>query len=180
DAVLPALSGLGGKPFALFGHSLGALMAYELTRRLRDRGGPMPGHLFLSGRRAPHVAALTPNLHHLPPSTFLAEVRKLGGTPNEVWEYPELVEMMRPALQADFQMSETWPKVTAPTAEHVIDVPMTVLGGTADPMADAPSLEAWQAYARGGFKLQLMPGDHFYLQPQRDAVLRTIAERWPA
>ncbi|HVE76616.1 MAG TPA: alpha/beta fold hydrolase, partial [Actinomycetota bacterium] len=94
-------------PFGLFGHSLGALVAFELARRLESEGKP-PVHLFVSGHRAPQIPTSDRKLHQVPDSLFLMELRRLQGTPEEVLQNPELMRLIAPVLRADFEMAETY------------------------------------------------------------------------
>ncbi len=104
QALLPHLD----KPFAFFGHSMGALISFELTRQLRRLYGLVPLHLFVSAHRAPQLPDPDPPIHTLPEAEFMEELRCLNGTPKEVLEQPELMELMLPILRADFALCETY------------------------------------------------------------------------
>ena len=99
EALLPELD----KPFALFGHSMGAIIAFEQARRLRARYGIEPAHLFVSGRRAPHLPDQRAAIHHLPDQEFLTEVGRMGGAPREVFDNPDLMALLAPVLKARFR-----------------------------------------------------------------------------
>lgn len=103
-ALLPYLD----KPFAFFGHSMGGLVSFELARLLRKNYGKVPVHLFVSGYRAPQVPDPDPPIHDLPEPEFLEELRRLNGTPEIVLENTELMQMLLPALRADFAVIETY------------------------------------------------------------------------
>ncbi|HEX2079482.1 MAG TPA: thioesterase domain-containing protein [Longimicrobium sp.] len=168
DAVEPLLS----LPFALFGHSNGALIGFELARTLRARGRPGPAHLFASGRRAPDLPSGRPPTHHLPDAEFLAELQALGGVPAQILEHPELLAMLLPTLRADVAIHETY----AFHEEPPLASPITAYGGLADPRVSREQLEGWGRHTAGPFVMRLFPGGHFYLQEQqRTAVLRTLA-----
>jgi medium-chain acyl-[acyl-carrier-protein] hydrolase len=167
DAVEPLLS----LPFALFGHSNGALIGFELARTLRARGRPGPVHLFASGRRAPDVSLNRPPTHHLPDAELLADLQELGGIPPQLLEHPELLAVLLPTLRADVAIHETYAFQEQPP----LAFPITAYGGLADPRTPLASLEAWGRHTAGPFVTRLFPGGHFYLQEQRTVVLRTLA-----
>lgn len=157
------------RPFAFFGHSMGALLSYELTRRLA--GGPLPTHLVVSGRRAPHLAGRRRPLHALPLDQMKADLRDLQGTPSEVLDDPELMELVEPILRADFEACETY----VHTDGQPIDVPLSAFGGSDDPEATREELEGWRAHTRHFAGVRIFPGHHFYLQQQWPAVGGAIA-----
>jgi medium-chain acyl-[acyl-carrier-protein] hydrolase len=157
-------------PFALFGHSNGALIGFELARELRARGRPGPVHLFASGRRAPDLPSDRPITHHLPDDEFLAELQTLGGLPQQLLEHRELLELLLPTLRADVAIHETYEfREQAP-----LDCPITAYGGLSDPRVSREQLQAWRRHTSGPFLARLFPGGHFYLQDDRPAFLRTL------
>jgi medium-chain acyl-[acyl-carrier-protein] hydrolase len=158
-------------PFALFGHSNGALIGFELARLLRSRGRPGPRHLFASGRRAPDLPADRAPIRALPEGEFLAELQELGGLPPALLEHRELLELLVPTLRADVAIHETYDFAEAPPLECGI----TAYGGVADPKVSRAQLEAWGRHTAGPFVMREFPGGHFYLQEDRPAVLRTLS-----
>ena len=166
DAIIPLLD----KPFAFFGHSMGATVVYELTRRLHASQKPLPIHLFFSGRSAPHLPAVKPPVHGLPDKEFLDSMRNLNGTPAELLEHAELMEMMLPIIRADFQLLETWQHHPSPP----FNVPVSVFGGLADDGVPLENLDAWAACTTGKMKRHMFPGDHFFLHQQYPAMLNII------
>jgi medium-chain acyl-[acyl-carrier-protein] hydrolase len=158
-------------PFALFGHSMGAPVSFELTRRLRRRGGVQPLHLFVSGRNAPHLRDTRPQRHKMSDADLLAEVRRYGGTPEEVLRDPELMGLVLPVLRADIQVIETWPH----TPGEPLDIPISAFGGLDDPGTSRPELEEWRAHTRREFALQMMPGDHFFIHSAEPVVLAQLS-----
>ena len=167
DAMDPYLS----LPFALFGHSNGALIAFELARTLRARGRPGPVHLFASGRRAPDLPADRPPTHHLPEAEFLADLQELGGIPAELLEHRELLSLLVPTLRADVAIHETY--VCA--EQTPLACPITAYGGLSDPKVRRPQLEAWARHTAGPFVVRMFPGGHFYLHDDRPLLLRTLS-----
>jgi medium-chain acyl-[acyl-carrier-protein] hydrolase len=176
QALADALQAHFSLPFAFFGHSMGAMLAFELTRELRRRGGPLPLHLFVSGRRAPQVPAREPDIHDLPEPEFLAKLRELNGTPEEVLQHAELMRLLLPVLRADFAVNETY--VFHP--EEPLDLGISGFGGLGDAEVSREDIVPWSEHARGAFRLRMLPGDHFFLHSARDllteAVARDLAE----
>lgn len=159
-------------PSVLFGHSMGGLVAFELCRRLRERGAPMPARLIASGRRAPHLKDPFPPAAELSDAYILDRLRRYGGTPEGVLAEPELVELLLPVFRADFGMLGEYRHTPA----EPLDLPLTALGGTADELATRAELQAWREHTRGDFSLRLFDGGHFFLHTAEAAVLRAITE----
>lgn len=160
------------RPYALFGHSMGALISYELARTLRRQGAPQPAHLFLSARHAPHLPSKRAPIHHLPDSKFVAELERYRGTPAAVLQNRELMDLFLPALRADFTISERYNYV----AEEPLPCPIAAFGGVQDELVSRTSLAAWEEHTRGDFSLRLFPGDHFFLQSAQPLLLRALAQ----
>ena len=174
DAALePVLERVAGRPYALFGHSLGALVCFELVRRLEARGGPLPTGMFASGGGAPRTRRAGPDLHRLEDAELSAELARMGGTPPQVLASDELMALFLPILRADFRMSETY--AVAPDAEPV-PVPITGIAGAADGEVVPERVAAWEAWTSARFRLHVVEGDHFFLQSRREAVLTTVTE----
>lgn len=169
DEIQPLLD----RPFALFGHSLGALVAFEVARELGRRGGPAPAHLFVAGRRAPMRPDRWSRMSHLPQATFVEEVRRRwDGIPAAVLDEPELLELLLPTLRADIAAVESY--VYAPGA--ALDCPISCLGGMEDSAAGAVDLAAWRDETRGAYSLRMFPGAHFFVQSARAQVLAAVHE----
>lgn len=168
DAVEPLMD----RPFAFFGHSLGALVAYELCRELVRRGRALPLHLFASAHRAPHLRRSRPALHALPDEQFRAGLRALRGTPPSVLDNPELSRMFFPILRADLALTDNYVIDRA----DPIDCPITALAGTHDPLVDEPEVAAWERCTRRDFRLMVLPGGHFFVREQEAAVLALLVE----
>lgn len=168
-ALLPYLD----RPFAIFGHSLGALVGFEVARELRRRGH-LPEHIFASGRVAPDEPTSLPPIHSLPDSVFLEEMqRRYRAIPAAVMQEPELLELFTPLLRADLGLIETYRYVEG----EPFACPITALGGVDDHMCSRDQLAAWERQTRGDFLLRMLPGDHFFVNPERAEVLRIIASR---
>ena len=170
EAMEPALAPYLDRPFACFGHSNGALMAFELTRRLRRLGRPLPVHLFVAGKPAPHCPIREPHIHALPEEQFVAELRALGGTPEEILQHREIMELITPLLRADFSLGETYRY----SAQPPLEVPITAFGGLLDREVSQAEMEAWGEHTSAAFRLRMFPGDHFFLNADRDALLAEI------
>ncbi|MGW6568820.1 thioesterase II family protein [Streptomyces sp. NPDC054975] len=168
DALADEVRRTGPSPYAFFGHSMGAVLAYETARRLTDMPGP--AHLFLSGRGAPRT---TPNPHDQLRSDadVLAAVRRLGGTTATVFEDPDILEMVMPTLRADYRAlaSYTW------TAGPALGVPFTVMVGDSDPVVSVSEASAWSRFTTARTDVRVYGGGHFYLDGRVAAVAETVS-----
>jgi medium-chain acyl-[acyl-carrier-protein] hydrolase len=170
EALADVLSPYSTKPFVFFGHSLGALICFELARLLRQCGQPDPLHLFVSGCRAPQVLDSDPPIHHLPEAEFIDEVRRLNGTPKEVLYHSELRDLILPILRADFMINETYVyRHAAP-----LDCPIAVFGGLEDIRVPYEHLVAWQNQTVAACTQRMFAGDHFFLRNAQKALLQVI------
>jgi acyl transferase domain-containing protein/surfactin synthase thioesterase subunit len=158
-------------PFAFFGHSLGALISFELARELRRQDLPSPGILFISGSRAPQLPDLDLPIHRLPEPQFVETLRRLRGTPEEVLQNPALMKLLLPTLRADFAILETYLYVN----DKQLDCPICAFGGTEDTKVSQNDLAAWSDQTHN-FKLRMFAGDHFFLYNNRTLVLQAIAQ----
>lgn len=172
DAIAHAIAPLLDRPFALFGHSMGALLGFELARTLRRERCPQPERLIVSGHRAPHLPSGRPPTHALPEPAFLAELARLEGTPPEVLAHYELMQLLLPLLRADFAVCETYAYLDGPP----LACPILALGGLADREVRRVEIEAWQAHTSAGLALRMFPGGHFFLNAERHALLRMLAQ----
>lgn len=159
------------RPFAFFGHSMGAILAFELAHALRSECGLTPSHLFVSGRPAPH-RPLPPPLHNLPRPQLLEELRRLKGTPDEVLQHEELLEVLIPLLRADFEVIETYEYVSRPK----LACPITAFGGIEDLRVSRTDLEGWAEHGSGGFSLRMLNGDHFFIHKLQAQLLQMVSE----
>ncbi len=174
DALIPllveAMRESLGQPFAIFGHDLGALIAFELARSLRRMSLPQPARLFLFCHRAPNLPSRVADIHRLEESESRKELRLRADVPEEVLEHEELMALVSPILRADFEIEETYSFV----AEDPLDVPFTIVGGLADDRVDASELEAWRQQTRAEARVEMLPGDHSYLHSQHKRLLEVI------
>ena len=159
-------------PYAFFGHSMGALLGFELARGLRRRELPGPVHLTVSGHRAPQRFDPNEAIHNMPDREFRAKLREFGGTPEEVLQNAELIELLTPILRADFAVCERYSYVP----EAPLDCSITVFGGKDDPRVSRDELLDWGDQTTQSFSLQMFPGGHFFLQSAVSLFVRVLAQ----
>ncbi|MFG2312782.1 thioesterase II family protein [Streptomyces sp. NPDC048566] len=159
------------RPYALFGHSMGALVAFETARWLAARGLPAPQRLFLSGRGAPGPQT-SDRYQFFDDSDVLTEVRRLGGTDQAMLDNPEVMEMVLPGLRADYRAlgTYTW------QASEPLPTPITVLVGDSDPMVTVEEAAMWKEHTAGDFARKVFSGGHFYLADHLRGVATTVTE----
>ncbi|PZG12889.1 thioesterase [Micromonospora craterilacus] len=169
DMVAEVLAPRRDLPVALFGHSMGAAVAYEVARRLERRhDGPL-AHLFVSGRPAPRHHR--PGSKHLGPDDDLwAELRRLNGTDPAALDNPQLRAALLPTLRADYRLIESY----RPVEGELLATPISALVGDVDTEAAVDEVAAWAEYTRAAFDLTVFDGDHFYLVPHRTKVLAGV------
>ncbi|NER37551.1 MAG: thioesterase [Oscillatoria sp. SIO1A7] len=176
ETLVPILKPYLDCPFALFGHSIGALVIFALARELRRRNYPVPKHLFVSGRRAPQTPALHPPIHQLPDAAFLAELDRYNGTPEAVLQNRDLMELFLPILRADLAIAETYSYVP----EAPLDFPISAFGGLEDESVSPDRLAAWEKQSDRAFSLQMFPGGHFFFKSNPEALLKAISQQLEA
>ena len=172
QALAQALVPLLDKPFAFFGHSMGALVGFELARQLRRQSGVQPVRLFVSAARAPQIPHRDRPIHALPEGEFLAELRRLNGIPEKVLEEAELMQIMLPVLRADFAVYETYVYSTEPP----LHCPISTFGGLQDQRVSRGDLEAWRNQTNGSFSLRMFPGDHFFWRTTQPLLLQVLSQ----
>jgi len=172
DPLCAALEPHLDRPYAFFGHSLGAILAYEAARRCSIGPGPGPVALVVSGRRAPRLPNHRPLFCTLPDPEFLAAVGALGGTPPEVLGEPQLVRMVLPALRGDFELNEAYQPLPGPR----LRCPVAAYMGADDPEVNRAELLGWHAETSGEFTLRVFSGGHFYLKGARADVRTALRQ----
>jgi medium-chain acyl-[acyl-carrier-protein] hydrolase len=172
DALVPAIERHSQIPFVFLGHSMGALVSFELARMMRRRGMPCPTHMVVSAHRAPQLPDRLPPIHELPDPEFVAKLRDFGGTPEAVLKSPELMELLLPVLRADFAVCEGY----VHTSEEPLGCPITAFGGNADVQVGREELAGWHAQTSNSFSMHMFPGAHFFIQSAHALVLRVLAQ----
>ncbi|WP_315790360.1 thioesterase II family protein [Fischerella sp. JS2] len=161
------------KPFVFFGHSMGGLVSFELALLLRKQYGLNPSHLFVSAHRAPQLVNPKPPIHNLPEAEFMAELRRLNGTPQALLENEELMQLFLPILRADFAVLETY----IYTQQAPLYCPITAFGGLEDQEVSYDEIQAWQEQTSASFALHMLPGDHFFLHLFYSSMLEIISQQ---
>jgi medium-chain acyl-[acyl-carrier-protein] hydrolase len=171
DALAPALIPVLDRPFAVFGHSMGALVAFELVRKLRRDYNLLPERLFVSARIAPSVSLKHAPLNNLPDDELIDELGRLNGTGKDVLQHKELMKLILPTLRADLALHELYRYSEEPSLE----CPIVVFGGLHDPKTDNEGLDAWRNHTAGLFTKRLLPGDHFFIASPQSSFLNVFA-----
>lgn len=160
------------KPFVFFGHSMGAMIGFELARLLRRNNGRLPAALFISGRPAPQLPSTEAISYNLPEEEFKKKLRELNGTPQEVLDHPELMDLTIPLVRADFSVVETYQYVPEPP----LACPITAFGGWQDRAVTKEQVEAWREQTAAAFRLWMIPGDHFFLNSSQRILLYKLSQ----
>ncbi len=158
------------KPFVFFGHSMGALVAFELARRLRRHDRLSPLHLFVSAHRAPQLPDPDPLTYPLSTPAFIETLRRLQGTPEAILHNAELMELMLPVVRADFELCETYTYTTAAP----LPCPISAFGGFQDEKVSRDELAEWRAQTQSAFILRMFPGNHFFLHSNQALLWRVL------
>jgi medium-chain acyl-[acyl-carrier-protein] hydrolase len=174
DALVPVLLPYLDMPYAFFGHSMGALISFEVTRylyRIGQRNKPL--HLFVSGHRAPQLPDTDPPTYELPEPEFIEKLRHLKGTPEAVLQNTELLHLLLPLLRADFALCETY----SYTHEKPLECGLSAFGGLQDSDVSREALEAWRKQTSGQFKMRFFEGGHFFLHQEnaRFSLLKALS-----
>lgn len=160
-------------PYAIYGHSMGGLMAYLLTRKIIENGKTPPLHLFITGTPGPAASSRTERKRHLmDKKTFIEEVRSLNGSPDEILQNDELLEYIEPILRADFKVSENYNYLR----EGMLNIPMTVITGTSENIKQEEIL-LWQKETQMAVDFRRMPGHHFFIFKYPYEIIQIIAKK---
>jgi medium-chain acyl-[acyl-carrier-protein] hydrolase len=163
-------------PFAFFGHSMGALISFELARQLRRQYQLCPLHLLVSSFRAPHIPDRFPPIHTLPEPAFIQALRRLNGIPLEILQNTEMMQLILPTLRADSALCEAYTY----SPEYPLDCAISAFGGFQDYRVSYDELADWRGQTRSFFWLRMFPGGHFFLNSSRTLLLEAISQdlRW--
>jgi medium-chain acyl-[acyl-carrier-protein] hydrolase len=167
EGILPYCN----KPFATFGHSMGAMLSFEVARYLRSHYGIEPVQLFVSGRRAPQVPDTDPATYDLPEPELIKELKRIKGTPQEVLDNSELMQLFLPVLRADFEVCQTY----VYTPGERLNCPIIGFGGLQDDEENRERMEAWREQTTSHFSLRMLPGDHFFLHSSERTLLHLLS-----
>ncbi|MEV2271294.1 lantibiotic dehydratase [Nonomuraea africana] len=165
-----AVADRADRPYAIYGHSMGGRLGFELVRELRRRGAPLPARLYLGGCRPPDLADPLAGLSAADDDTLLARLSALGGMPSELMSEPELLELVLPALRADFG----WLDAYRYHEDEPLPVPITAFAGREDAAVPIEAMRHWATHTAAAFDLLVEPGGHFFLHDSRDRILDTV------
>ena len=171
DDIYGMIGELTEFPYALFGHSMGGALAYELAFKIKYNNQRQPMHIFISGRRPPHVNRDEKLLHLLPFEEFKEEILKLGGTPRELFENKELWDIFLPVLRADYKIIEGY---EYKPYNFKLECGLTVLAGELDDESGLRHMTEWQRYSESDYSLHIFDGGHFFIHDYMDEVIRVI------
>jgi medium-chain acyl-[acyl-carrier-protein] hydrolase len=172
EDVLATMRRQTGGPCALYGHSLGALLAFECVRRLHRDGDFEVVELFVSGHRAPHLPRTVPPMHELPRAMFIDRLRDYDATPEAVLQNTELMDLYEPILRADFTVSERYAFADGGS----LGCPIVVFGGRDDPHADLAALYAWERHTTARCSVRVYPGGHFFINQFEGDIIKVLAK----
>jgi medium-chain acyl-[acyl-carrier-protein] hydrolase len=173
EALSEGLQPYLDKPFAFFGHSLGALISFETARQLRRQSGREPVTMFVSARRSPHLPEPGPALHALPDAAFITQMQqRYNGIPQAILQDRELMQLFLPIIRADMELLESYHYAD----DRPFNWPLSVFGGWEDKHAPEAELLAWRKQTLKSFTLKMFPGGHFYLQTARAELLQALTQ----
>lgn len=171
DAILPSVRPLADRPLAFFGHSMGAVLAYEVAFRLERDGAAPLARLYVSSRRAPSCHR-SEGVHLRDDAGLIAELQRLSGTNADLLGNQEMLKMILPAIKSDYRAVETY----RDTTDRTVRTPIVAVIGDDDPKVTIDEAKAWAAHGTGTFDLRVFSGGHFYLIEQSRQVIKFIAD----
>jgi medium-chain acyl-[acyl-carrier-protein] hydrolase len=169
--LLASLEPFQERPFAFFGHSMGALLAFETARALRSAGSRFPVHLFCSACHAPEDVRAREPAYALPHDKFMEHIRRLGGVPEQILREPDLMRLFIPILRADLELHQTYEYRQQPPFEF----PITAFAGLHDTEVPPRALDAWRHHTTGSFERLDFPAGHFFIQFARQSFLQALS-----
>ncbi|MEV4616781.1 alpha/beta fold hydrolase [Kitasatospora sp. NPDC049258] len=170
DRITDELLTLDERPTVFFGHSMGAVLAFETAWRLEQKGTHAPRSVIASGRRAPSTSRVE-TVHDQSDAGVIAEVRLLGGTNPQLLGDDEILRMAMPAIRGDYRAIERY----RCEPDRVVSCPITALTGDADPRTTLTEADAWRVHTTGAFQLKVLPGGHFFIAERQAEVNQVIA-----
>lgn len=175
DHMVANFQPLLSKPYALYGHSLGTLVVFEVAHKLQDLGYPAPHHLFVSGRKAPHVPRIMPLISQLSDSQFLSAIEQdYQPLPSVIKQDPETLALFLGILKADFSVLESYRYNNHSLLPSPLPCPITAIGGDRDPIANEELLSTWAAHTTKAFRTVIIPGDHYSMVSEPGALIKEI------
>jgi surfactin synthase thioesterase subunit len=171
DALRQVRALIESRPYALYGHSLGAKVAYLMACGIATRGLPQPEHLFVSGSAAPSVPPRSRTRHLLPRQAFFDLIRSMSGTATEIFESSELLDLFEPVLRADFEANDTY----CYQKQEPLSVPLTVMIGTEDTVSYTDAFQ-WERETTGQTRILRFPGGHFFINKHCRAIAHLISQ----
>ncbi len=175
-AMTPSIASSITEPYALFGHSMGGLIAYELARKLQNEHNKTPKLLFVSACRSPDRFQQTQSLHRLPTEEMIESlIRDFNENGESTPAEREMMRAMADTLRADLQLLETY-RHQGPAQ---LDCPIIGLAGSEDHKVTASDVNGWRSFTRAAFSLRTIPGHHFFLRQQEQSILQLIASKLP-
>ncbi|HWG98570.1 MAG TPA: alpha/beta fold hydrolase [Pilimelia sp.] len=172
DLVTEALLPYAGEPLAVFGHSMGASIAYEVAVRMEQRHGRRLAALFVSGQAPPHRARYR-DAHLRGDDALIADVRWLGGSGADAPAHPDLIELVLPALRADYALLAGYRRDPL----YVLGTPVVAYAGRDDGEVSPDALARWADVTEAGLTVRMFPGDHFYLVDAEAELVADVSDR---
>jgi surfactin synthase thioesterase subunit len=172
ELMVSALRPYTNTTYSIFGHSMGALLGYEIAMRLKKSGARRACKLFASGSRAPFVTNPVAPISHLPDVDFLEHLRRLDGTPEKVLRERDLMDLLIPVIRADFTVGEKYRGEN----NDPLDLPVTVFSGDEDKHASVDDMLLWRSVTHGAFRSYRLPGGHFFVNEQPESIVQLIGD----